>query len=251
MATQTLSGPSQSTTGTPAAGADSATVGMTGMQKMARRMWAPMLFMGFMIVAAALVIGVINAGTTADYFSADKAARDTAVAGDRLVDAKVSIEGIKAWLPGLKFFGMGLILAGITFLLATILGTLRQLGYKVQTALGRDVKYPTPPGEARLFPIFMMMGLMLLMVTFVVAIVVSQQAGGYWNHSIATELDPAAAGSALLSTLGTIRAEAAWLAPLKFFGLALILTGIALALGAIIKVLRAQAQMIVGFLSNN
>lgn len=34
---------------------------------------------------------------------------------------------------------------------------------------------------------------------------------------------------------------AAWLAPLKFFGLALILTGIAFALSAIIKVLCAQA----------
>ena len=43
----------------------------------------------------------------------------------------------------------------------------------------------------------MMMGLMLLIGTFVVAIVVSQQAGNYWNHSIAAELDPAPAGSAL------------------------------------------------------
>ena len=229
----------------------SVTAGMTGMQKMARTMWAPMLLMGFMIVVAAFIIGIVNSSTTADYFAADKTTREAAAAGSALVDNRVSIEGIQAWLPGFKFFGMGLILSGITFLLATILGTLRNLGYRVQTALNREVMFPTPPGEARVFPLFMMMGLMLLIGTFIVSIVISQQAGDYWNHSIASELDVAAAGSALLSQLGTIKAEAAWLAPLKFLGLALILTGIGFALGAIIKVLRAQAQMLVGFVSRD
>ncbi len=179
------------------------TAGMTGMQKMARKMWGPMLLIGFMIVVVAFVVGIVNSYTTADYFSADKATREAAVAGSTLVDARVSIEGIQAWLPGFKFFGMGLILAGITFLLATILGTLRHLGYRVQTALNREVVFPKPPGEARVPPLFMMMGLMLLMATLVVAIVLSQQAGDYWNHSIAIELNPAAAGSALLAQLGT------------------------------------------------
>lgn len=48
---------------------------------------------------------------------------------------------------------------------------------------------------------------------------------------------------ALRNEIGSIDllTAAAWLAPLKFFGLALILTGIAFALSAIIKVLCAQA----------
>ncbi len=229
----------------------STTAGMTGMQKMARKMWAPMLLMGFMIVMVAFVVGIVNSVTTADYFSADKLTRDTAGTGTTLALDRVWMEGIEAWLPGFKFFGMGLILSGITFLLATILGTLRNLGYRVQTALGRQVVLPKPPGEARVFPLFMMMGLMLLMATLVVSIVLSQQVGDFFNHSIALELDPAPAGSALLAQLGTIRAEAAWLTPLKFFGLAILLTGIGFALAAIIKVLRTQAEMIVGFLSGN
>ena len=227
------------------------TTGMTGIQKMARMMWAPMLLMGFMMVAIAFIIGLVNSGTTADYFAADKATREAAAAGSALVDNRETLEGIKAWLPGFKFLGMGLILSGMTFLVATILGTLRHLGCRVQTALGRVVMVSTPPREARVFPMLMMMGLMVLIGTFLVAIVVSQQAGDYWNHSIATELDPALAGSALLSQLGTINAEAAWLAPLKFLGLATILTGIAFALAAIVKVLRAQAEMVVGFISND
>ena len=233
------------------AGRVSVRAGMTGMQKMARTMWAPMPLMGFRIVAASFIVGAVNSATVADYLGADKATRDGAAAGTSLVDNRETIEGIKSWLPGFKFLGMGLLLAGITFLVATILGTLCHLGYRVQTALGRDPVFPAPPGEARIFPMIMMTGLMLLIGTFVVAIVVSQQAGDYWNHSIAAELDPAPAGSALLSQLGTINAEAAWLMPLKFLGIATMLTGIAFALAAIVKVLRSQAEMVVGFISND
>ena len=49
---------------------------------------------------------------------------------------------------------------------------------------------------------------------------------GYWNHSIATQLNPAAEGSPLLGDLQTISAIGAWLAPFKFVGIALVLTGI-------------------------
>ncbi len=119
--------------------------------------------------------GAVNSATVADDLGADKATWDGAAAGTSLVDNRVTIEGIKSWLPGFKFLGMGLLLAGITFLVATILGTLRHLGYRVQTALGRDPVFPAPPGEARIFPMIMMTGLMLLIGTFVVAIVVSQR----------------------------------------------------------------------------
>ena len=68
------------------------TSGMTGMQKMARVMWGPMLLMGFMMVAIAFIIGIVNSGTAADYFAADKATREAATAGSSLVDNRVTIE---------------------------------------------------------------------------------------------------------------------------------------------------------------
>ena len=42
---------------------------------------------------------------------------------------------------------------------------------------------------------FMMMGMMILIASLIIAIVVATVSYGYWNHSIATELNPAAAGS--------------------------------------------------------
>ena len=60
-------------------------------------------------------------------------------------------------------------------------------------------------------------------------------------------LDPSTGG--LLSDLGTISAVKLWLEPLKFVGLALVLTGIGLALATIVRVLRWQANRLWDILS--
>ena len=69
----------------------------------------------------------------------------------------------------------------------------------------------------------------------------------YWNHSIANELNPA--NGTLLANLGTINAVKLWLEPLKFVGMALLLTGIGLALATIIRALRWQANRLWEILS--
>ena len=69
-------------------------------------------------------------------------------------------------------------------------------------------------------------------------------AADYWNHSIATELNPAPAGSDILRDLGLMNALKAWLEPLKFVGMAILFSGIALALVTVVKVLQAQTQRI-------
>ena len=67
-------------------------------------------------------------------------------------------------------------------------------------------------------------------------------AADYWNHSIATELNPAPAGSDILRDLGLMNALKAWLKPFKFVGMAILFSGIALALVAIVKVPQARTQ---------
>ena len=62
----------------------------------------------------------------------------------------------------------------------------------------------------------MMMG---MMVALVIAIVVANISYGYWNHSIATELNPAIQGSQLLGRLSTINTVNAWFAPVKSVGI--------------------------------
>ncbi len=225
-------------------------VGVSGMQAMAGKMWMPFIAMGFMVVVAAFVIGAIVSVTAADYFSFSKLAREAATTGSDLATEKAFIESTKAWLPPFKFLGVGMILAGVTFLLATILGALRTGGGRVQEALGESVRLPKPPITAQMFPMFMMMGLMVLIAALVIGIILAVISSGYWNHSIASELNPAVEGSQLLGTLSTISSIKMWLAPLKFVGMALLLSGIGLALATIVGVLRWQSQRLWTLLSS-
>ena len=221
-------------------------VEVTSMQAMASKMWVPFIAMGFMIVVAAFIIGIVNSSVASGYFEATKEAREAAVAGSDLATDKAFIESVKAWLPPLKFLGMGMLLGGVTFLLATILGALRVGGGRVQEALGTGVKLIEQPMTAKVFPMVMMM---VLMIAVVVGIVDGFLTYDYWNHSIATELNPAEAGSSLLSDLGTISSIKLWLEPLKFVGLAMVLTAIGLALATIVRILRWQANRLWDVLS--
>ncbi len=224
-------------------------VRVTGMQSMASKMWIPFIGMGFMIVVAALIIGIFASVSAADWFSFSKETREAAGAGSSLAIEKAFVESTKAWLPAFKFLGVGMILAGVTFLLATILGALRTGGGRVQEALGESVHLIKVPMTARLFPMVMMMGLMILIAAVIVGIVDAAITFDYWNHSIANELDQAVEGSALLNTLSTIRSIDMWLAPLKFVGMASLLSGIGLALATIVQVLRWQSSRLWDILS--
>ena len=224
-------------------------VRVTGMQAMASKMWIPFIAMGFMIVVVAFIYGLVNASITSDYFSASKEVREAAVGGSDLATDKAFIESTKAWLPSFKFLGMGMILGGVTFLLATILGALRTGGGRVQEALVVPVRVAKPPMSAQLFPMFMMMGMMVLVASLVIGVVLAFLTYDYWNHSIATELNSAIAGSGLLTDLETINSVQAWLAPFKFVGIAFLLTGIGLALATIVRVLRWQSNRLWELLS--
>ncbi len=224
-------------------------VGFTRMQTLASRMWAPFIIMGFIIVVMAFVIGIINAQVTGDYFAFSKAEREAAGAGSDIVDKKVFVEATLAWLPQFKFLGLGMILGGITFLLATILGTLRAAGATVQQSLGTTIVIPRPPMIAMIFPMLMMAGLVVLIAALALGILEAVLAADYWDHSITTELNTAPAGSALLSDLGTLQALDRWLTPFKFVGMALLLTGIALALATIIWTLRFQSRRLLDIMA--
>lgn len=214
------------------------------LARMARGLWVLSILMGLGIVVAAFFIGLWNSGLVSDYFSHPKEVREAAAAGTAIVAQKVTTESTFAWLPGFKFFGMGLLFSGITFVLANIINALRPAGTGLQRALGVEVKALRKPWSAKLFPPLMMMGLMILIATFAISIWLAGVSASYWNHSIKAELDAAQAGSALLGQLATIQSVKAWLEPLKFVGIAFLLTGISLALTTIRKILQFQAGRI-------
>ena len=67
-------------------------VKVTGMQAMANKMWIPFIAMGFMVVLAAFIVGLVNSGITSTYFESSKAVREAAETGSALAQTKAVID---------------------------------------------------------------------------------------------------------------------------------------------------------------
>ena len=212
--------------------------GMTRMQEMAGRMWLPMFAMGAMVLIASLVIGAVQSGLSTDLFEVTKTTREVSPSGS-LLDRQQFIETTNVWLPRFQLLGMGLMFGGITFLLATILGNLSLAGAMVQKKSGRRMLAPKPPWSAQLFPMLMMMGLMILIGALVVSIVIAITAGDVFGNPISA-IDAAPSGDPLLGDFQDVKTFTAWLQAFAFTGLALVLSGVVLALYTIAQALRFQ-----------
>lgn len=185
------------------AATDSATVPKSlPIHKMARTMWAPMLAMGAMLVLVGLVVSLVWVGNV----------------GTR------TGSGAQAWTAGLQFLGEGFLLGGISFLLGSILASLREGGGDVQEGLGVTVKTLKMPTTAKVFVGLMMIGVMLAVLQFVLYLVV-----------VYGETD---------RTLQSFQAWLAWLGPLRELSLGLLLAGIVMALVTIGNVLGFQFDRI-------
>ena len=132
----------------------------------------------------------------------------------------------RAWVQGLQFLGEGLVLSGISFLLARILGAIRSSGGDVQASLGLTVHTLRMPASAKLFIVLMMAGLMVEVAQLL----------GY-------------AYVAGLSDVNQIAVASTFLGPLREFGLGLLLSGIVLALATIARALDFQAARIVSIIT--
>ncbi len=170
------------------------------IHRIARAMWGPSLAMGFMAVAAGLVLAVVQA---------TKVVTDPELASD-----------LSAWVRGIGFLGEGFLLSGISFLLGSILFSLRKGGGEVQESVGVAVQTLEMPTTAKLFVGLMMVGLMVEVFQFVV-------------YLATTTLDSA-----------TVASYFAWLGPVREAGLGIILSGIVLALVTIGNVLGFQFSRI-------
>ncbi len=185
----------------PAVGSATAP-GPLPIHRMARTMWAPMLVMGAMALLAGTVVAFVWSA------SAGSGSADT-------------VHSSSAWTQGLQFLGEGMLLAGISFLLGSILASLREGGGRVQESLGITVKTLKMPTTAKVFVALMMLGLMVSIAQFVLYIVA------------------AGAGSA-----ESFAAWSAWLGPFRELGLGLLLAGIVMALVTIGNVLGFQFDRI-------
>ncbi len=175
------------------------------VHRASRLLWAPMVAMGVMAVYAGLVLSVLQSGSMAS----------DAIAG----------RALGAWVQGVQFLGEGLLLGGISFLLGTILASLRGGGAEVQARLGQAVHTLRMPLTAKLFIGLMALGMMVEMAQF-----------GLYAYAATLAADPS------FATLS------AWLGPLREFGLGLLLSGIVLALATIARVLGFQFHRVTGLI---
>jgi len=210
--------------------------------------------MGFMMVAATFFVGLfILAPAENQFFSDTKAVREMAAPGDAegFVEANVIRHVTETWVPSFKFLGLGFGLLAITMALGTVAKRLRCMGKLVNSHMGRYApKIPKVPIAVRFMQGSAMMGIMILMGTFVISLVLALSiVPSYFNNSIADTLNPAEVGSDLLNQLAIIQSHNLWLAPLRMVGMTFLFTGILIALGVIIWNLRIQADLMMDYIN--
>ncbi|MDQ7024685.1 MAG: hypothetical protein Q9P44_03920 [Anaerolineae bacterium] len=211
----------------------------------------PMIAMlGFLMVLIAVVVGYLQlAPAELDFFADAKAVREGADVGSSFVNGNVSRHLIEAWVPSFKLLGLGLGLMAINMALGIIAKRLRLMGKVVNAHMPENLRPAIPeiPKKVKVMQMLAMMGVMTLVITFIVSLVMMGVASSYWDNSIANTLNPAQAGSELLTQLGTLSSYNAWLAPLRIVGMGMLFTGILIALSVIIYNLRVQSELLVDF----
>lgn len=215
------------------------------MEKMLQNMMKrfPMFItMGFMIVMIAVVIGAVNANNAAGYYAVDKATRDTSA---QWAQVRAGIESTIVWLPYLKFLGVAMILAGIVMALGVIAMRLEKLGKEVMANVPESARVPIPPKPTTvmLMRMFMMLGMLIIIVGFIVSLGVAGTASQVFVNPITT-IDAAAIGSPLLQNLASVHANEAWLEAFKFVGVAFFFLSIVNGLATIIFALKYQQTAI-------
>jgi hypothetical protein len=207
--------------------------------------------MGWASVLISLLIGIFGLSpAVSEFFSDSKAVREAAAAGSAFVNANVTAHVIESWVPQFKFVRLGLGLLAITMALGTIAKRLRRMGFVITGHIREDLrpKMPPIPRRVRYFQLSTLMGVMILVAALIVGVVLAVTVvPDYWSHSIASELNTAQPGSALLQQLETVSSFAKWLNPLRMLGMAFLFTGITVALTVIIGTLRGQAKLLIGF----
>ena len=195
-------------------------VRMTAMQTMAAFMWRPLALMGVMVLFSGAIIAGVNSFRVDEFFGSPDMRQALNLGAADPAD-QLTFSSIQTWLPGYQFLGMGLLFAAITMVLAAILGRLRVLGGTVQGSLGAPIVFPPFPISARLFPMLMLFGLIVLL---------TQLGVSAWLATEAKSGDPGA--------LLNVQQHADWLQGMRFAGVGLMLSGIALAMFTITIAMR-------------
>ena len=140
---------------------------------------------------------------------------------------RAAIESTLVWLPYFKFLGVAMILGGITMALGVIGLRLQALGKKVMASVPENARVPIPPKPVTVYlmRMFMMLGMLVIIVGFIVSLNVAGTTSAVFSNPVVA-IDAAEAGSPLLAGLAGVHAAEAWLEAFKFVGVAFLFLGI-------------------------
>ncbi|GMQ77859.1 MAG: hypothetical protein BMS9Abin02_0350 [Anaerolineae bacterium] len=211
------------------------------LQKMMKR-FPLFIAMGLMIVVVAVIIGAVTTANAADYYAIDKVTRETA---QEWVNLRASVESTVIWLPYFKFLGVAMILAGITMALGVIAGKLELLGKQVMSSVPERARVAVPerPRSVMWMRMFLMLGMLVILVGFIVSLVTAGTAADLFSNPIPV-IDSAPTGSALLNDLASVQSTETWLEAFKFVGVAFFFISIVNGLSTIIFALQYQKKAI-------
>ncbi len=195
-------------------------------QTLGHYLWLPMTVMGIMLVFTAFGMGIARSQLSVDLSEEFTGLR------------QANFATLGQLIPGFMFLGFAMILAGISFAIARILGAFRVGGGIVQEAIGKGIKTPVMPITAWIFLGGMMMAMMLLVFTFVGHIYAATQAHDAWINATASGVAGNEAALGRAETWGT------WLEGVRRFGVGLFLLSITFGLATIIKIIRFQTLRI-------
>jgi hypothetical protein len=138
-----------------------------------------------------------------------------------------------------------MILAGITMATGVIAGKLEMLGKNLMSSVPESARVSIPgrPRSVMMMRMFMMVGMVVILVGFIVALVTAGNAADLYSNPIVT-IDAAATGSTLLDELASVRSAETWLEAFKFVGVAFLFLGIINGLSTIIFGLQYQKKAI-------
>lgn len=195
-------------------------------QTLGHYLWLPMAVMGIILVFTAFGMGIARSQLSVDLSEEFTAAR------------QANFATLGQLIPGFMFLGFAMILAGISFAIARILGAFRVGGGIVQDAIGKGIKTPVMPITAWIFLGGMMIAMMLLVFTFVGHIYAATQAYDAWINATTSGIAGNEAALGRAETWGT------WLEGARRFGVGLFLLSITFGLATIIKIIRFQTLRI-------
>ena len=213
----------------------------TMLQKMMKG-YPLFIAMGVMIVVLAVVIGAVNSANANAYYAVDKVTRETSLAWANI---RASVESTVIWLTYFKFLGLAMILGGITMALGVIATKLQNMGKQVMGSVPQHARVDVParPRSVMWMRLFMMLGMMIIIVGFIVALFTAGTAASVYSNPV-VDIDAAATGSTLLQDLAGVHAAEPWLEAFKFVGVAFLFLGIINGLSTINFALQYQKKAI-------